>query len=315
MAQPLVDLTDPNSFVDVRIALGRVLQLEGRVEEALKVIQAAIEPALRAGNIQRSTSVLRWAAEQATYLGMVPLAMKYTDREIELLDSREWTGNSRTRLFVAHRDRGIQLSQAAVPSEERHCDAIPELQFAADGQGEIYRQDPKSINRMIQAVTALQMLSASQALCGKREAVATAQKAIDLFNRDKQRTNWDLQWHLAFAQLRLGQVKEASATLAQVTQPDAAILELQAECALAQRQPAQARQLLAAARKIRAPQLNSKSFERNLYFYQQAQNMALALRAGDSTQGLREEALKLLDVFPKTEVARSIIRLRNELRP
>ncbi|MCX6613212.1 MAG: serine/threonine-protein kinase [Acidobacteria bacterium] len=314
MAQPLAPESDTYTFVEVRIALCRVLQLEGRVEEALKAIQPAIEPALKSGNIKRSSAVLHWASEQAIYLGMLPLAMQYTNKELELLNSRKWTGYDEVRVFTAHRDLGIQYFQFGHPSEDRPCEAIPHLRIGAEGSYDVYRQDPKSINHMINTVANYQMLSAAQALCGKREAIATAHLASEIFNGDKKRINWDLYWTLAFAQLHLGFPGEAEATLAQVPDPDFQILELQADLAARKNNLDQARKLLAKARTKRAPALRIKNFQRYMYTYQQAQNISSALQLKDPTPGLREEGLKLLSIFPETDVARSIIRLRNELK-
>ncbi len=314
LAQPIAPESDTFTYVEVRIALCRVLQLEGRVEEALNVIQSAIEPALTSGNVRRASTVLHWAAEQASYLGLTPLAMQYTNRELELLKGRQWSGYDQVRVFSAHRDRGVQLFQVGNPSQESPCEAIPELQIGAEGSHEVYRQDPKSINRMINTVADYQMLSAAQAVCGKRDSIATAGLAIAIFNADKQRINWDLQWSLAFAQIHLGFFKEAEATLAQVLDPGFAVLELQAQLAARKNQLDLARNLLAKARLKRAPALGIKNFQRYMYTYQQVENINSALRLKDRTSGLREEGLRLLAVFPETGAARSIIRLRNELK-
>jgi serine/threonine protein kinase len=313
-AQPLAPKSDTFTYVEVRIALCRVLQLEGRVEEALKVIQSAIEPALKSGNVRRASTVFHWAAEQAKYLGLTPLAMQYTNQELRLLNSREWSGYDQVRVYSAHRDRGVQLFQLGNPSQESACEAIPELKIGAEGSHEVYRQDPKSINRMINTVADYQMLSAAQAVCGKKDSLDTARLALEIYNADKKRINWDLQWSLAFAQFQLGLLSEAETTLAQVPDPGFAILELQAQLAARKNQLDSARKLLAQARLKRAPALSIKNFQRYMYTYQQIDNINCALKWKDPTPGLREEALKLLAVFPETGAARSLIRLRNELK-
>ena len=137
---------------------------------------------------------------------------------------------------------------------------------------------------------------------------------MEIYNADKQRINWDLQWSLAFAQFQMGLFKEAEATLAEVPDPGFAILELKAQLAARKNQLDQAQKLLAQARLKRAPALNIKNFQRYMYTYQQIENINTALQWKDPSPGLREEALKLLAVFPETGVARSLIRLRNELK-
>lgn len=315
LAQPLVNQSDPALFVDTRIAIARVLHFEDQVDKALALLQGAIQSLSPAVKPLQQVSLYRWASDEAETLGLVPLALEYTNRTLELLAGLELKGNDITRLNVAHRDRGIHYSQAANPNEERHCEAIPELQFAADGQTETLRQDPTSINRRIQAVTALQMLSASQALCGKPQAIATAHAAIELYNQDKRRQNSDLEWHLAYAHLHLGQLREAEQALSAITNPDEQINELRGEIALAKGRKPEAITLLAKARTQREPQLKRKHFERRFACYRQARNIRIALQAGDATPGLRERGLQLLNEFPAEGVAKSIRRLRAELKP
>ena len=254
-------------------SLGRVLLFEGRLPEA---------------------SLLKWATEEAMYLGRIAPALQYTQRQIELLAQVQLTGNRRSRLFTAHRDRSSLLSQAANPNEERHCDAIEDLKFAREGQGDIFNQDPRSISRMIQAGSELKMLSASQALSGKPDAIETAKRGIALFNRDKKRVNTDLDWDLAFAQLKLGKVSEADPTLRQVKNTVLSILEL--------------------ARNKRKPILSSIGFAQHSYRYHRAHHILLGRQSGDTNKALREERLKLLDTFPSSGVARSIERMGQELR-
>lgn len=313
LAKSYLSQSDPDNYVDTSISISRVLHFEGRTDEALRMLQDALKVA-NPTSAPKLATLLKWAAEEAHYLGRVPLALEYTNTAISLLEKLPLQGNDITRLLVARRDRGVQLSQAASPNEERHCEAIADLQYAVDGQSEVFAQDPKSINRMIQVVTALQMLSASQSLCGKREAIAMAQRAIEVFNRDKKRYNPDLEWHLAFAHLRLGQIAEADRVLATIEKPDANILELKGEIAIARNRMEDARRLLAAARAARQPELKAKNFEQLFVNYRQAANIRLALRAGDTTPGLRQQALDLLAPFPETGVARSIVRLRSELK-
>ncbi len=65
---------------------------------------------------------------------------------------------------------------------------------------------------------------------------------------------------------------------------------------------------------VLAPALRIGDFQRGMFPYQQAENIARALRLNDPTPGLREEGIKLFAIFPQTGVARPIIRLRNELK-
>ena len=217
------------------------------------------------------------------------------------------------RLYTLYRDRGSELSQAFSPNEEQHCEAIADLKRGADGQLQVHLTDPKSINRLVQAVTALQMLSTSQALCGKPEAIDTVKRAIAIYNADKKRLNPELDLHLAFAYFKLGHKQEARKLLEQQRHPDSQTLELLAEIALDDGHSEEARRQLAEARRLREPSFNTKTFEGLFFRYQQAQNIKLALKAGDTTAGLRQQGLQLLEVFGSGGLAASIEHLRRDL--
>jgi serine/threonine protein kinase len=313
LAQPLANPKDPALFVDALIAISRVFHFDGQLERALKMLESALPVSLEVGGPMRRVTVLKWANEEASYLGLTPLALRYADEAIALTNQVKLQGNDLLRNVIARRDRAVALSQAANPSEERHCDAVPDMQFAAEQQTIVHNQDPKSINRLIQAVTAWQMLSASQALCGQQEAIASARRAIEIYNADKKRVNPDLDWHLAFAHFTLKQYREAEQVLAAVTTPEPAIFELQARLALLGGDKARALRLLATARSRREVEINPKNFERFLAGYRQANNIVLALKNGDTTPGLKQQAQKYLDAFAPTGVAPSITRLREEL--
>lgn len=313
-ARSLANPSDLDTYVDAQIGISRVLHFEDRLEEALQLLQQTMDTTGNKITATRRAALLKWAGEEAHYLGLVPLTLRFNSEAIELLEKTPLERNDRSRLNVARRDRGVALSQAYTPNEERHCEAIADLQFAVDGQTEIYRQDRKSINRMIQVTTALQMLSASQALCHDKNAIVTAEEAFRVFNEDKPRQNPDLEFHLAFAHIELGQWQEAAKVIARVAQPTEELQELQARILLHSGKAAEARALLAKAREKRKRATQSRDFQRRVYCYQQAVNIRMAIEAGDTTPGLREEGLKWLSVFPETGVARSILRLREDLR-
>jgi len=65
---------------------------------------------------------------------------------------------------------------------------------------------------------------------------------------------------------------------------------------------------------VLAPALRIGHFQRGMFPYQQAENIARALRLNDPTPGLREEGIELFAIFPQSGAARSIVRLRNELK-
>lgn len=312
-AYALVDRSSPASYIDVCISLNRILYFEGRLEEALTAIQSAIGPALQSKNPHRGANVLRWASETAFFLGRIPLASDYTNQALQLLESRSLNEIETVRLHTLYRDRGSQLSQAFSPNQEHHCEAIADLQRGAEGQMQVHLADPKSINRLVQIVTALQMLSTAQALCGKPEAIDTVKRAIAIYNSDKKRVNPELDLHLAFAFFKLGHNREARNLLEQQQHPDAQALQLLAELALAEGRSDEARRQLAEARRLRQPTLNAKTFERLIFRYQQAQNIRLALQAGDTTPGLRQQGLQLLEAFGSDGLASSIEHLRRDL--
>ena len=60
--------------------------------------------------------------------------------------------------------------------------------------------------------------------------------------------------------------------------------------------------------------VKAATYERYTNSYDQAMNILLALRAGDKRAELKAQALELLEEFPEQDAARSIARLRRDLR-
>jgi serine/threonine protein kinase len=313
LAVSMGDRATVRSGIDARFSLARILHVDGKLEDALRLLQDALAKARDLKDTRLELSALNWAIDQTIYLGLSDLTHEYNERLAALLGTMELKGEDLSRLYDSYRRRGIALSLADDPSEERHCEAVPLLRNAAAGQLDVSNQDPRSINRMILATTIYQFLSAAQAQCGLREAVDSIRQAHEIFNRGKRRENPTIDFHLAFAHFHLKQYKQAEEVIARVSNPFAQLLELKADLSLLRNQKEQARAALAEARGARKKELSLRTPEWYWNRFRLARNHALSLRAGDRTPGLREEGLRLLQVFPEKGVMKSIIKLRKEL--
>lgn len=308
------DKANPRAAIDARFSLARVLHVGGQLEDALKLLQFTVIQSRELGERRLEMSALAWAMDQTSFLGLSDLTHEYDQRLAMLLSADIHEGEDRRRVHNAFQRRGMALSLSDAPSDERHCEAVPLLRMAAEGQLQQFNEDSKSINRMIGATTAYQFLSAAEAKCGLKEALQSAEQAIAIFNRGRRRENSSLDFHKAFAQFHLKQYDQAESFLKGITNPSAQLLELHAELALVRRQKEWALAMLTKAREQRRKDLSVLSSEWYLARFRLAQNIALSLRAGDTTPGLRREALQLLEVYPERGVFKSILKLREELK-
>ncbi len=313
LAVSMGDRATVRAAIDARFSLARILHVEGKLEEALRLLQDALAKAKALQDPRLERITLRWALDQTPFLGLSDLTHDYNERIAALHAKTEMQGDDLAMLYESYRRRGTALSLANDPSDERHCEAVPWLSKAAAGQVDVLRQDPRSINRMITATSTHEFLSAAQAQCGLPEAIDSVRQAHAIFNRGKRRENPTIDFHLAFAYFHLKQYKEAEAVIARVSHAFAPMLELKAELFLMRNQKAQARAVLAEARAARQKELALRNPEWYLNRFRLARNHALALRAGDRTTGLREDGLRLLQVFPEDGVMPTILKLRKEL--
>ncbi len=317
-AYTLVDTADTRTYVEIRIAMGRSAELAGKLEDALLLIHEAIGPALTLPDSALAVNCYVFSSEIARFLGRHQFAMEQVQKGLALFEAHRKPGeliaNQQMRLGALLVGRAHLHSALSQPSEERPCEAISDVIQALAGYEKLHRTAPKSANYLVNLTSALQQLSDAEANCGKPGAILAAQRAKELYEASGYGANSNLDLHLGLAYLRMGQIETAKRLLKGVQSSELMAPELLAEIAIKQSDRKEARQLLAASRDRREPLLKKPTFNQKDEIYQQARNIAFALRIGDATPGLKEKGRALLAQFPAQGCAPSVDRLRLELR-
>jgi hypothetical protein len=209
---------------------------------------------------------------------------------------------------------GQLLGMHDQPNEMRPCEAIPHLQNTLVPYEQRYRLTPKAINALVLLGSALNGLASAQALCGHKEAIATAQRAVDLYGVERANSNPNLELTLGLAHLYVGDPAQAKRHLQNASAQSSIATEYLAEIAFRQGDLGQARQLLAAARQEREKTLKQPSFSQRIDAYRQAANLARAVGYGDPAPGLKQQAIEYLKDFPLHGAAASVDKLRVQLQ-
>lgn len=317
-AYQLADRSDPNTYIDVRTSMNRALMLEGRYDEALRMGQEALDAAQSLDNPVRLVVSAIYTAEVAQYKGDNALQKKFLDIGIRAAEAglkRDGlTPDQELRYATLRNDRGEMMFSLGQPSDLRPCEAIVDLQYSADVMLRLLRDGGRTANILVSATSALHNLAEAQAVCGKKEAIETSEKASQIYGAGATRSNPNIDLNLGIVHLYVGSLDEARRHFEAVRKADPEGSEYLARIALREKDSALAIRLLAEARQRREKLIAQSSFTRNFEMYRQAANMALAIEAGDTTPGLRQRALEMLKIFPETNTAASIGKLRRQLR-
>jgi serine/threonine protein kinase len=317
-AYKLADKSDPNTYIDVRMSINRSYFMEGRLDEALRYAREGMDLALTLDNPLRRIVAASYMGSTQQYLGdakgfrqTVELGLKAFD---EVRARGEMTGDQQVREVSFIDEMGEIFSSPDQPEEEDPRAALPWLEKAVEIQLHLLNQGASSAGRIIGATSALHLLSAAQARLGMKEAIATANKAIEVYSSRSRRENPNLTLYLGYAHLRLGNLAAARKEFEQIRSSEVTAIEYLAEIEHASGNDTRALALLAEARKAREADLKRPSFTTRFDRYRQASNIARALAWGDTTPGLRKQGLAFLSDFnPATEAA-SVTRLRRMLQ-
>ena len=314
----LSDKTDLNTYVDVRVSMNQAWMLQGRLQDSFRVGNEAIEAARQLSDSTRLMTLYAYNSDVAHYLGETAQAVSLIrlgiDLGVERRKRSELSGVEELRMATLNYKLGQLLGMHDRPNEMKPCDSIPYLQSASNHFEQRFRQTNGSVNSLVLFTSALYSLSGAQALCGLKEAIATAEKAKAVYGADRATSNSNLDVGLGFAHLHVGNLDQASRYLRSAAARSVIATEYLAEIEAKRGNMVEARHLLAQAREDRNPMLKQASYDKRIDMYSQAANMTKALLLGDPTPGLKQEALALLNVFPLKGAAASVDKLRTQLQ-
>ncbi len=314
----LADKSDLRTYIDVRLSMNQAWMIEGRLEDAYRVGKEALEAANSLGDTDRLLSIYAYNSDVAMNSGQSAEAISSARRGIALIEERrkqrELSSLEEIRLAALNYKLGQLLGMHDQPNEMRPCDAIPYLQRTLVPYEQRYRLTPKAVNALVLYGSALNGLASAQALCGHKEAIATAQRAIDLYGVERAGSNPNLELTLGLAHLYVGDPGQAKRHLQKASAQSSIATEYLAEIAFRHGDLVQARQLLTAARQERQKALKQPSFSQRIDAYRQAANLARAVAYGDRTPGLNQQAIEYLKDFPLKGAAASVDKLRAQLQ-
>ena len=316
-AYQLTDKSDLKTFIDVRFSLNQAAMLEGRLQDSLRYGNDAIEAAKTLADPTRLIALYAYNADVAMYIGDAAQAFQFNRLGMEVTESRRKLGSLRNdeefRFAALHYNLGELLAQPDQPNEMKGCEAIPHFLIAVSNYEKQLQLAPKSVNFLVLLTSALNGLSGAQALCGMKEAIATAERAKIVYGTERARTNPNLDLALGFAHLHVGDLDQAKRHFETIRNQDPTALEYLAEIAVKRGSTVEALQLLSTARKQRQPLLNISSYSQRFENYRQALNLSRAIELGDLSPGFRQQALDLLKVYSVQGSAASVDKLRNQL--
>ncbi len=314
----LADKSDPRAYIDVRVSMNQCWMLEGRLEDSLRVGLEAIEAAKLLPDPTRLIALYVYNSDVAMFLGDAAQAFTFNRLAIEMTEARKKLGELRNdeqvRLAAMNYNMGELLSMYDQPNEMRPCEAIPYLLQSTATYERQHLEAPKSINLLVLLSASLNNLAGAQALCGKKEAIATAERAKTIYGTNRARTNPNLDLALGVAHFQVGDLDQAKRYFEAIKAQDLTATEYLAEIAARKGNTAQARQLLADARKKREPLLNRPAYSQRFENYRQASNLSRAIQLGDASAGFRQQALELLKVYSLKGAAASVNKLRAQLQ-
>ncbi len=314
----LADKSDLKTYIDVRVSMNQAWMLEGRFEDSFRVGTEAIEAARILSDPTRLITLYIYISDVALFSGQAAQALAFNRLGLELTGERKKLGELRNdeelRLASLNYKMGQLLGMHDQPNEMRPCDAIPYLQSSISPYEQRLRLTNHSVNATVLLTSSLHSLSAAQALCGLKEAISTAERAKAAYGAERASSNSNLDLALGFAHFQVGDLDQAKRYLESATARSILASEHLAEIAVRKGNTAEARQLLAKARKEREPLLKQPSFNQRFDMYRQAANISRSIALGDSTPGLKQQALDLLRVFPLKGAAASVDKLRTQLQ-
>ncbi len=313
-ASAFVDSSDLATFVDVQISILRTHLIEGRIEQSLTVAQSTIPVAAQMTDPSRLINLNGFAAESATLLGRVSQGIAFAKAGLTA-GTRSVRREDSIRVASLQRQLGELMSWPLQPNAEMPCEAIPILDSVAKSTLAVLDEDKSQVNLRVQTMTMFSRLAAAQALCHKPEAIASAQRAVDIYRVGGLQPIPSQLMPLAFSHFHLGHAEAALQILQPLIANDPSSADLYAVIMLARGDAVSARRLLATTRPMRRKIMDRHGFDFYITAYELATNIALALQANDATPGLREEGVKLLALFPVDEGARSLERLRHVFSP
>jgi tetratricopeptide (TPR) repeat protein len=298
--------------------MNQAWMLAGRLQDSFRVGMEAIEAATQLSDNTRLMTLYVYNSDVAHYMGETAQAVSLIRLGIDLAEERrkrtELSGVEELRLATLNYKLGQLLAMHDRPNEMKPCDSIPYLQSASNHYEQRFRQTNGSVNSLVLFTSALYSLSGAQALCGLKEAIATAEKAKAIYGADRATTNSNIEVGLGFAHLHAGNLDQARRYLESASARSVLATEHLAEIEIRKGNMVEARRLLAEAREDRNPILKEASFDKRIEIYCQAANMTKALLMGDPTPGLKQEALALLNAFPLKGAAASVDKLRTQLQ-
>ncbi len=318
-ANALVSPEEPQSFADVRLAQARKWLLEGKIEESLRASKAAVDAAMRIEDPSRAFAALyetqiayRYLGRPAEGLGSVRAAKLLADAKRD-----QWSSPYFALAVRANLAHGPALmGDFFFPNEERFCEAAKEMRPLAEASETLLLGDLDNLGAKITVASNYLELAREEAACGLPSAVATAEHAIEVIGKGKSTNDMQLEFvtGLAYAHFKAGHPAKALAMLEPLAKTKAQAADFSGEFELALGHNSSAITWFALGRKLRQPTIKAATYERYTNSYDQAMNILLALKAGDKTPGLKAQALELLKEFPERGAARSIERLRRDLR-